>query len=271
VHLSTLIFSIGAKLASFYLGVAAVLWVLWRERRTMLFILVAAGLPLFLFAIVLFEPSSPERFLPLFPFAFLAFAMVLSRKWRRDIPSACIMILLAGSTAFNLADGIRGGSPDAFAETRERIRALKSNVQPGSLVMVVTFNDDLFSLPGANPLDKSLASSRFQVKDLIVLANRNNSRWRSAFAARTLKHMQEGKEVWLSERLFARRPESRWLWVEGDDRKVRWADVPALFGQLETELKVQAGGDGFLRLAPTEANRDRLAKVVAAESAPASF
>lgn len=260
VHISTLVFSLGGKLAAFYLGLGAALWVLWKERRAMLLMLVAAGFPLLLFAITLFEPSSSERFLPVFPFAYLAFAAVLERARRHVVPSACIVILLAGTTGFNLAGNRRTSAGARLTETRERIDALNRNVKPGALVMVVTFNDDLYGLPDAHPLDNSLASSRFHVTDAVVVASRRILRWRADFAERTQEQWAQQREVWLSERLLAPRPEPRWLWVEGDDRRIRWPELPAAFDQLETDLKVQVGGDGFLRLAQSQANRDRLAK-----------
>jgi hypothetical protein len=268
VRISTVVFSLGGKLAAFYLGIGAALWVLWKERRAMLFILVAAGLPLLLFAITLFEPSSPERFLPVFPFAYLAFALVLDRARRYVVPSACIVILLAGTTVVNLAANTRIFAGARLTETKERIHALDSNVRPGALVTVATMADDLYALPNVNPLDKSLATSRFHVTDAVVLASRTILRWRAAYAERAQEQWAQGREVWLSERLLAPRPEARWLWVEGDDPRIGWPELPAAFSQLETDLKVQAGDDGFVRVAQSQANRDQLAKWAATEGKP---
>jgi len=268
VGISTLVFSLGGKLVTFYLGIGAALWVLWKERRAMLFILAAAGLPLLLFAIILFEPSSPERFLPVFPFAYLAFALVLDRGRHYVVPSALILILLAGTTVVNLAGKTSTGA--SFTKTTERIHALNSNVQPGAVVTVVTMADDLYALPNANPLNKSLTPSGFRVADAVVIASRTILRWRAAFAVRALEQWAQNKEMWFSERLLALKPEAHWLWVEGDDPRIRWPELPSAFGQLETDLKIEAGGDGFLRVAQTQANRVLLAKWAAAiEDQPA--
>jgi hypothetical protein len=258
VHISAVVFSLGGKLTAFYLGVGATLLVLWKDRRAMLFILVAAGLPLLLFAVTLFEPSSPERFLPVFPFAYFAFALVLDKARHYVVPSAFIVILLAGTTVVNLAGNTSAGAP--FRETTERFHALNSNVQPGAVVTVVTMADDLYARPNAHPLEKSVASSRFRVMDATVVASRAVLRWRAAFAERTLEQWAQNREMWFSERLLALKPEARWLWVEGDDPRIHWPELPSAFGQLETDRKIEAGGDGFLRVAQTQANRVLLAK-----------
>jgi hypothetical protein len=265
VHISTLVLSLSGKLAAFYLGIGAALWVLWKERRAMLFMLVAAGFPLLLFAIALFEPSSPERFLPVFPFVYLTFAVVLNRARCHVVPSAFVVILLAGTTMFNLAENKRKDA--RLTETRKRVHVLNSNVQSGALVTVLTLNDDLYRVSATYPLDNSL-TRRFQVTDTVILASRRTTRWRTEFAEHTREQWAQNREVWLSERLFAPRPEARWLWVEGDDRRICWPELPAAFGQLETDFKVPAGGDGFLRLAQSQANRNRLDKW-AAEGGPA--
>lgn len=259
-RISTLVFSLGTKLALFYLGVGAVIWALWRGRRAILVMLLAAGVPLVLFAILLFEPSSPERFLPVFPFLFLGFAAVLDRARRHLIPSALIVALLAGTTLVNLRENINISSNNQVAVTKTRVQALDRQVQPGALVMVVGLTDDLYTVPAANPLDNSLSTGRFRVRDTVVLASRNTARWRTEFAQRAQEQWAQNKEVWVSERFLAPRPKDSWWWVEGDDRRVRWSEFPEEFGKLVTDLKVPADGDGFLRLAQTPANREQLAK-----------
>lgn len=258
--LATFLFSLGGKLASFYAAIAAVLWVLWKERRWMLLIFLSASVPLVVFAVALFEPSSPERFLPIFPFAYAAFAVVLSQVRRSGIPSACIVVLLAGTTVFNLQEEWRDTAEVRLAETRQRVRALERSVQPGALVLVTTIDDDLYDLPSTHPLDHSLSSPRFQVKGAVPTSSRAIVRWRSDVAQRAERQWELGGEVWLSERLLAERPRDRWRWVEGDDRRIRWRDLPASFRQLETDVQVPLGGDGFVRLAQSPANRDRLAQ-----------
>jgi hypothetical protein len=253
--------SLGWKLAVFYLGVAAAVWALWRERRALLMLLAAAGVPMLLFAIFLFEPSSPERFLPVFPFAFLAFAAVLESARRHRFAAACVAILLCSATLASLFGG-QGSSSVRIAETRQRIEALEGSVQPGALVFVATLADDLYSLPGLHLLDHTFEASRFRVTDVVVIASRRTASWRRDFAERVQQQWAQHREVWVSERLLAARPEARWNWVEGDDPRIRWKDLPSAFDRLEFDARILPGRDGFLRLAETPANRDWLARQV---------
>jgi 4-amino-4-deoxy-L-arabinose transferase-like glycosyltransferase len=264
VGIRALIFGLGAKVAVFYLALAATVWVLWKERRPILFILAGAALPLLLFAVAVFEPSSPERFVPAFPFAFVAFAAVIETARRHLIAASCVIALLASSVVFNLAQNGRGLADARLAQTRLRMQALNSTVQEGALIFLVTFNDDLYRLHTINPLDKSLAMSRFEVTDAVELASQRMAHWRDEFSKATQERWARGKEVWISDRLLAPRPEAAWLWVEGDDRRIRWIDLPATFEQLEYDSKILPGADGFLRVAQTQPNRELLAKALVA-------
>ena len=70
VHLSQLAGALFLKLLLFYLGMAALLWLLIREnnsRRTLITLL-GAAVPLLFFAVYVFEPSSTSRYLPVLPF-----------------------------------------------------------------------------------------------------------------------------------------------------------------------------------------------------------
>jgi hypothetical protein len=257
------LFRMGWKLAVFYLGVAAMLWALFkrstqgRDRRDLLIMFAGAALPLLAFAIVLFEPSSPERFMPLLPFAGIAIAAVLEDARYHLFASACVAILLVSSVVVNLAQKETVGDA-RLAQAKARMEALNHVVQPGALVFVLTFNDDLSGLPAIRPLDHSLLTSRFKVSDTVEIASLRMLRWRAEFAQRALEQWAGNHEVWISERLLASRPEARWGWVEGDDPRIRWAELPATFSGFEFDTKVLVGNDGFLRVAESENNRRRL-------------
>ncbi|MBS1853822.1 MAG: hypothetical protein JST11_00535 [Acidobacteria bacterium] len=268
VHVSTLMFTLGLKLAAFYLGIGAALLILWREHRVVLFILVAGGLPLLLFSITVFEPSSPERFLPVFPFAYLAVAVVLDKASSHAIPSGLVALLLVGYTVYNLTANSQISGDPRVAEAKLRIQALNNNVQPEALVFVVTYTDEMILASTTHPLDNSLARLAFRVQDAVTIANRRTAQWRTVFAESTLAQWAQDREVWVSERLLANRPEARWRWVEGDDRRIHWSDLPAAFGQLDRDRRIQVGMDGFLRLAESQANRELLTKWAATDGEP---
>ena len=261
--LGTVILSLGGKLALFYLGIAATLWVLWKANRSAFILLVSTGLPLLLFAVLLFEPSSPERFLPIFPVLYLAFAFVLDNVRYHRVAGACVGVLLGGTMVFNLAElAVPRGR---LSQTRRRIQKLNSSVQPGSTVFVMTLRDDLYRLRIATPLDKSLAARGFQVNDVVEVASTRLARWRASFADQAQARWAAGNEVWISERLLAARPEAAWQWVEGDDRRIRWPDLPALFRKFEYDAKILPGADGFLRLACNQTNSTQVAALLRPE------
>jgi len=85
VSMSELIRASLLKIALFYSVLGYMIFRLAESRsgRLILIIVAAAFLPLLFFAVVLFEPGSPERYLPLFPFVAMAIAFVLSRPGMR--------------------------------------------------------------------------------------------------------------------------------------------------------------------------------------------
>jgi hypothetical protein len=51
------------------------------------------------------------------------------------------------------------------------------------------------------------------------------------------------------------------MWVEGDSPMIKWGELPATFGQFEFDATVMPGDDGFVRLARTAANQERLRRL----------
>ena len=189
-------FRLAIKLATFYLGMAATLWVLWKERRPVLVMLLAAGVPLLLFAIFLFEPSATERFIPVFAFAFLGFAVVISTARSHLLAFACVAALLGSMAIYNLAESWRPLANARVLNATRRIEALNASVKPGALVFVVTFNDDLYRLPLQNPLEKRLVLSRFRIVDAVFVSLERTPFWKNDFAQRTLEQWASHQEVW---------------------------------------------------------------------------
>ena len=253
-------FRLALKLGAFYLALAATAWVLWKERWPVLVMLLAASVPLLLFAIFLFEPSATERFIPVLAFAFLGFAVVLSAARRHLLAFACVAVLLGSMALYNLTDRWRPSANARIESVTQRIQALNRTVQPGALVFVVTFNDDLYRLPALNPLNRNLNDSRFSVLDAVTLAAARTALWSSDFAERALEQWAKHEEVWVSERCLAPRPESDWQWVEGDDGRVHWRDIPAVFTMLQYDESLADERDGFRRLAQTQENKERLTR-----------
>lgn len=252
--------ALGGALAVFYLGLAAAIAILLRTGRQREFVIfTAAALPLFLFAVFLFEPSSTERFLPAFPFLFLIFALALDQRQAPRWLSFPVILLLVAFPLNNLLQAGRLGSEDRVSRTARRIAVLESSAKPGALVFAVTFQDDIYRIPALRPLDRRLAPKPFLVTDTLEVASARMEDWRGEFIRKTLAQWDAGQEVWIAERHLASRPDAEWLWVEGDDPRIRWRNLGEFFKDLEYDANAGAGRDGFLRVANSEANRRRFA------------
>ena len=78
--------------------------------------------------------------------------------------------------------------------------------------------------------------------------------WRRDIAAQTLAAWDAGHDVWISKRLLSSYPKAEWTWTEGEDSRIKWAELYEFFAPLETVASV-GGEDGFLKLSPTDNNR----------------
>ena len=262
VHLLQLAGALLLKLLLFYAGVAALLWALWRETgRGTLFVLLSAVVPALFFAVFVFEPGSTSRYVPLLPFLYIAAAVALRISARRPVVFGTIAAVLASVVVFNTVSLSRG-SFQAAEEVREQVKALESAMDRPASVFVVTLRDPLYYVPVTRPVDHTLVSRKYIVTDVIEVASTRLLHWRSEFADRALQDWKAGRDVWISRRLLATRPAGNGTWVEGDDPRIKWRELPGFFGQFATD-RSEGGADGFVRLADTPANRTTLGKFMA--------
>jgi hypothetical protein len=114
----------------------------------------------------------------------------------------------------------------SYSHELDRMRAIERATKPGSLTALLSSRDDLYRAV-RDPFDPRGRTRlvRFALTEPTVVTR---ARWRELFAARTLRHWGADAEVWVSKRLFADRPKPEWNWVEGEDRNLRWRDMPAL-------------------------------------------
>ena len=68
---------------------------------------------------------------------------------------------------------------------------------------------------------------------------------------------RRGGEVWVSKRLWSVNPLPDWDWVEGDDGRVSWKDIPEFFRPLQIAEEL-GGSDGFFRLTRADSSVSRL-------------
>lgn len=247
------------KVFLFYVFAAALAWALLKSSlgRTFAIALAAAAVPVFVFAVFLFEPGSPERYLQLYPFLALAIACSIAGVGKMRPAHFVIGAFAIIAIATNQLSLSRGRSEARFAKAAERARALKGKVSEDGLVVVVTQHDDLFDFSMTDVFHPANRGTVFPFYDVVPFGSVDLPRWKSEFARQSLSPLENGEAVWISKRLLVDRPRPEWNWTEGDDPRVSWKDLPAFFRQLEQAESI-GGEDGFFKLAPSAANRTLL-------------
>ncbi len=212
------------------------------------------GAPVIFFAVVIFEPGSPERYLPALPFLLVVTAWVL-----RDFPASrrgTQVFIAAFLLCVVLTNGYSFAAPRIWSENSAsvaRVADLRTRMTGSSTAMVATNQDALEETLNRMAFDPINRPTPLPLYDIIEPGSLRVASWRQEFAARTLKVWGSGGEVWISKRVWSPRPLPSWNWTEGDDRRISWKDLPQFFATLNTDAE-SGGPDGFLRLARNETN-----------------
>src|SRR5262249_35260202 len=133
------------KIVFVYLFLAVLAWGLWASSagRRLLWALVVVVIPIAFFAIVLFEPSGSERYMPGYAMGLVATAWVLRDaalpQWNRLV----IWMLLPAMIVANIPVYRAGRSMGQFSPDIERIRVIKPVLRPNSRVMVLSIRDGI--------------------------------------------------------------------------------------------------------------------------------
>jgi hypothetical protein len=254
VTLGDLVASSLWKMALFYLTMLALVAGLLTtaDGRRCLLLGAVAAVPVVGFGI-LWQGGDMERYLPLYPFLFLALAGLWSSDagpfWKLLPAGFFLLALVVNGTAY--ARWVVGAHR---LHLTSRLAGLHKQLPPGSQIVVA--RDPLLFLPRDFPLHQT---RRVPISPVLVPGLADSLRWRHDFALRVERTWKRGGEVWLSRRLLEDSPRPDSTWAEGDDPRLKWADVPAFFRPFATDDEV-GGDDGFVRLARTPANEALLAR-----------
>lgn len=250
------------KLVLFYAAAGVVGFELLRSKpgKSLLFLLASTVLPIFVFAVFIFEAGSIERYLPLYPFVFLALGYVVYSKQTMRASKALLVVALAAMMVVNVSAMRRGTLAARKAEAVGRIQDLIPLLGPDSLVLAVNEQDSLAELRQNFPMDPINLSSEWRTYDVLEINTERLSTWREDLAKRILRTWQRDGTVWLPVRFLRAQPKPAWNWVEGDDKRVHWTDLPAFFSKLETGTAV-GGEDGFLLLQNGTRNKEILERL----------
>ncbi len=254
----TSLFNVGLlKVAAFYLLAAGISYSLLRntQSRASFILLMLAAVPAVGFAI-LYDGGAIERYIPIFPFVFIAVAFsVQTEKWK---PLRFGMI--AAITVFSLINLSslsiwRVAEKEAMFEAR--MESLKTNANPADAVFLVNWTDDLMNFNRSFPYNPMNNAENLRFGVIVTQGSSQARLWREEFALRSIRAWGYGQNVWLSTRAFSESPKADWNWAEGDDRNVRWHEFPEFFGRLETGEK-SSDENGFTMIAPSETNKSFL-------------
>jgi hypothetical protein len=247
----------------FYVSAVVVCVELFRSERgrILLLILLGAVLPIAVFSLVLFEAGSIERYLPLYPFIFLAWGYVLARPEGKPYAKFLLLFLLIVMAIVNVSAMRRGKLERQKAEALARIRNLVPTLGPNSVLFAVNEQDNLAVFCQNFSLDPIISEHAWQYYDVLEINAARLSSWREDLARRVLWNWNHGGSVWLPLRLFHDKPDIQWKWVEGDDPRVHWSDLPAFFAQFNLGARI-GGEDGFVSLPDNPANREILSSLV---------
>ena len=244
------------KLVAFYLFIGCLLYEMLRRPRPgwLLLVFTAVSVPVLFFAVVILEPGSPERYLPALPLLVVASAWSLRDfQSRRRVTQFLIAAFLV---CVVFTDGYSFAAPRVSAENAAslaRVSDLRSRPADTGLAMVATNQDSLEETLSRLAFDDINRPAPFPLYDIVEPANIRVLTWRQDLAARTLKVWADGGDVWVSTRVWSLKPQPSWNWVEGDDTRISWTDLPRFFATLNTDAE-SGGPDGFLRLARNDAN-----------------
>jgi hypothetical protein len=248
----------------FYAFGVSLLWVLTRSvsGQRVLQILAAAGVPVLVFAVLIFEPGSMERYLPVYPVLCLAVAFCLSR-WRQNrIAVTICAAFLFIATMVNVAALWKGAVLKRHQQAADRARSLANRVGPGGVVALFSASDDLYLLESSFPFDPIVRQTSLPIYEVIALATSGVPEWRHHFARRAVQALGQHQRVWVSKRLLAAEPYPDWGWNEGDDPNISWKELRQFFLCLDYSADV-GGADGFLEVADSGQTNAFLSRTLA--------
>jgi hypothetical protein len=245
------------KLALFYLTVLSTVVTLRQFSRGRKALAVAgiAALPVLGFA-VYWSGGDPERYLPLYPFFFLALCLSLSSVTPLNWVSAVICTFMIYMVLTNAISLRPAAARRIQTRAEDRVNPLLPELKPGSRVIVSHDLDDLVALRFNFPFN-SVNQQNLSLYSLVTPGRNDVAVWRVRLASNTLSTWQKDGDVWVSSRLLHGTPQADWNWVEGDDPRVSWRDFSRFFSQLQFGESV-GGDDGFLQISRSNKNESFL-------------
>jgi hypothetical protein len=245
------------KVGVFYAFAASLALLVWQSaaRRSSVLLAIAAAAGIFA-AVVVFEPSSPERLLPVLPFFLIALSAAWNSQWRW---AAALRVAIGGFAALLVILNLPAFEWGHSAEHRQaeiQLEEFRQHAKPQDLMLVATMFEPTVRLM-LNPFEPINRDGAIHCAWILDPIRKDAADWRRKAADEILANWQSGNDVWVTTAALAERPDASSQWVEGDNPAVHWREVPAFFNGLEFDPGTSVSG--FERLLPSPGNRERLA------------
>jgi len=228
--------------------------VIWRVIRSrehaILAVFASAAIPVFTFA-VLWQGGDVARYFPLYPCLFLLLGVFMNDQvgGRRLQTLVALGLLLM---AVNNVAGLSFVAANARkAEAAARLSRLSGRAQHDDVVYSSHGLDEVLRYGGGNPLEPLVDDKRLQYRSLVLFGTPEVEAWRTEFARRVQRTWDDGRQVWIANRLLKPAPEPEWNWIEGSDPRIEWRHFPEFFGQFEFTDPTHDDGFAELRRTPT--------------------
>jgi hypothetical protein len=254
VHLGELLSGAVWKIVLFYLALAGLMLICLTRDGLKVCVILGIALVGNMSLAMTFEGGSPERYLPMYPFLFMAAGYCLSKNHAPKVSQILIvslfLVVILGNLPVSSVWNIRAEQK----ELAERIGTLPP-LPTDSLLYIV--GDDpvahISQVTAINKLDKLPPIKIYNVYVPLM----NTAAWKHDFAARVLSTWEHGGDVVVTLRVWSPSPKRDWNWAEGDDPNVRWQDITRFFASLDHE-PMGKNDDGFAILTRSSTNQELL-------------
>jgi hypothetical protein len=255
------------KVAVVFATAAGVFFSLVRRREAWpaLAVVLCGVLPTVGFAVFLFDTSEPARYEPAYPSLIVGICAVLLLGNKARV-TRILLICCAGLMILVNLRAYAWNLRLEASKSGERAMLVHKHTGNNGVALITSFRDPLSTYIQKHPFSPLNRQGGLPVADVIEPGTIQLPQWRSQAACRMLRAWDSGGEVWVSDRLMAPRPKAEWNWVEYDDRRVRWIDLPTFFSSFETDSH-DGDADGFFRVARTPHNRENLLRTCAGSTA----
>lgn len=250
------------RIVVFYMFAAsAVLLALRSPRgRPFLWLLALAGLPMLYFAIFLFEPSSPERFLPVLPFLLLTISASWDAAGKFANALRSVIVLFACLLPIINWPSFAGRFSTEGGRAHAQLDEFRRNARPNDILATVLLQEPVNALVNQDLFDPINRPAPARTFWMVNVADARAARWREDFASLVRQTWHEGNSVWIVKSALVEHPDPRSAWVEGDNPTVHWAEIPAFLRTLSYDAETPGSG-GFARIRRSLENEAALDRV----------